>query len=342
MTRKKELTGKPAVMKEINISLIVDALQTLGSASRVELCNYTKISQPTVNQLIRELMTDNTVLSLGSADSTGGRKAEIFTLNSKRSAIACITVTMNGFTCCITDMNLTEECSFTCKHQDGASYTEELCTVIEKLLEEAPDTGAISIGLPGAVSEKGIVYAISQIPEWEDQDIGAILRKRFPLPVSVINDINATALGYLKIDESDCQNLIYLQINGAGLGAGIIIGRRLYPGFASFAGEAGYMQIGNRQSVESQLLCAEAATKADLLSQIVINMICLLNPDKIVIGGAEITDQFMSIIEAACKKALPPSVLPVLSGTSSSTECYQKGLADRGFSLLDKGVHLLK
>ena len=54
MTRKKELTGKPAVMKEINISLIVDALQTLGSASRVELCNYTKISQPTVNQLIRE------------------------------------------------------------------------------------------------------------------------------------------------------------------------------------------------------------------------------------------------------------------------------------------------
>ena len=80
-------------------------------------------------------------------------------------------------------MNLIEECSFTCKHQDGASYTEELCTVIEKLLEEAPDTGAISIGLPGAVSEKGIVYAISQIPEWEDQDIGAILRKRFPLPV---------------------------------------------------------------------------------------------------------------------------------------------------------------
>ena len=65
MTRKKELTGKPAVMKEINISLIVDALQALGSASRVELCNYTKISQPTVNQLIRELMTDNTVLSLG-------------------------------------------------------------------------------------------------------------------------------------------------------------------------------------------------------------------------------------------------------------------------------------
>lgn len=342
MTRKKELTGKPTVMKEVNISLIMDALRTLGSASRVELCNYTKISQPTVNQLIRELMADNIVLSLGNADSTGGRKAEVFTLNSKRSAIACITATMDDFTCSITDMDLIEEFSFICRHQDNASYTEELCTVIEKLLKETPDIGAISIGLPGAVSEKGIVYAISQIPEWEDQDLGAILRKKFPLPISVINDINATALGYLKIDESDCQNLIYLQMNGTGLGAGIIIGRRLYPGFASFAGEAGYMQIGNRQSVESQLLCAETAKKADLLSQIVINMICLLNPDKIVIGGAEITDRFMSIIEAACEEALPHSVLPVLSGTSSSTECYRKGLADRGFSLLDKGVHLLK
>ena len=342
MTGRKGLTGKPTVMKEVNISLIMDALRTLGSASRVELCNYTKISQPTVNQLIRELTEDNIVLSLGNADSTGGRKAEVFTLNSKRSAIACITATMNGFDCSVTDMDLIEEFSLTFEHHENISYTEELCFVIGQLLERSPEIGALSIGLPGAVSESGIVYAISQIPEWENRDLGAILKDRFPLPISVINDINATALGYMKTDDADCQNLIYLQMVGTGLGAGIMINHALHPGFASFAGEAGYMQTGNGQSVESQLLYATEEEKAILLSQIIVNMICVLNPDKIVIGYSKLTDSFLNVIGEACHRVLPPAVLPVLTGISSSTEYYRTGLADRGFSLLDNGIHLLK
>ena len=59
MASKKEITGKPTVIKEVNRGLLKDALSRMGQATRVELSKYTGISQPTVNVLIRE-MTEKT------------------------------------------------------------------------------------------------------------------------------------------------------------------------------------------------------------------------------------------------------------------------------------------
>ena len=55
---KKNLTGKPGLLKEINIGLIKDALLKHGRATRVELASLTNISQPTVNLLIKELLEE--------------------------------------------------------------------------------------------------------------------------------------------------------------------------------------------------------------------------------------------------------------------------------------------
>ena len=95
MRKDNEITGKPTVLKELNIGLIKDALGSYGQATRVEIARMTGISQPTVNMLIRELTEDGTVINLGAAPSTGGRRAEVYTLNQKKFAIALVAVDPN-------------------------------------------------------------------------------------------------------------------------------------------------------------------------------------------------------------------------------------------------------
>lgn len=97
-----------------------------------------------------------------------------------------------------------------------------------------------------AVSKQGEVFAIPQIPEWEHFGLQAYLEKVCSRKVMVMNDINAVAMGYLAGERMNgpytgedgklpVRNLVYLHVEGTGLGAGIIIDGRLYSGCNSFA-----------------------------------------------------------------------------------------------------------
>ena len=147
------------------------------------------------------------------------------------------------------------------------------------------------------MTEQGEVFAIPQIPEWEHFGLQAYLEKACSRKVMVRNDINAVAMGYLagermngsctgKDGKLPVRNLVYLHVEGTGLGAGIIIDGRLYSGSNSFAGEAGYMQIGC-DNLENQLTGADAAKRETILSKVLVNFICILNPEKIVLGGRD-------------------------------------------------------
>jgi glucokinase len=87
--------------------------------------------------------------------------------------------------------------------------------------------------------EKGIVYDVQYIPSWKEVWLKKTLEERYHIPVFVNNDANCFALGeYYFGKGKGAQNLIGLTI-GTGLGAGVIINRRLYAGPNCGAGEFG-------------------------------------------------------------------------------------------------------
>ncbi len=339
MTDKNEITGKPTVLKELNISLIKDALKKSGRATRVELSKQTKISQPTVNLLINELLADKTVVSLGAAESTGGRKAELYALNLKKSAAALVIVSESGFEMAVVDMGLAEERRDMVKRDRRQSCLKQLVSVLGGMLKKSPNIGAISVGVPGAVSKEGEVFAIPQIPEFEHFALRAELENRFGLPVQVTNDINATTFGYRLLHE-EAENLVYLYTEGEKIGAGLILNGALYSGCTSFAGEVGYMQLGGR-SVEEIMSGKEAGLPLlGLLAQVVVNLVCMFNPEKIVLAGRGDMERQLPELKQECERLLPASVLPAIDAVKAEEGYYFKGLGGLGISLLEQDIHI--
>lgn len=244
MAQNKDRTGKPALMKELNIGLIMDALEKKGQATRVELAALTKLSQPTVNMLIRELRKEQAVLSLGIAESTGGRRAEVFATNSKRAALAAVLVKRDVIEAVVTDLDYQIELHEKRSLTTGASCTEELISLLHMLFDKKPQIRALCVGVPGSVSADGEVFSIPSIPEWERFDLKKELERTLPASVCIMNDMNAIAAGYLLGSRRHAQNFVYLHAEGAGVGAGIVIDGKLYSGFHSFAGEVGSMLLG--------------------------------------------------------------------------------------------------
>lgn len=340
MADRNEITGKPTVLKELNIGLIKDALKKSGQATRVELSKQTKISQPTVNLLVNELLADKTVISLGAAKSTGGRKAELYALNMKKAKAALVIVRECCFEASIADMGLAEEQREQIRRDKRQSYLQQLVGILQKMRQESPDISAISVGVPGAVSEEGEVFAIPPIPEFEHFALRASLESRFGMPVRVTNDINATTFGYRLLHE-EAKNLVYLYTEGKKLGAGLILNGILYPGVGSFAGEVGYMQLGGR-SVE-EIMEGEENTWSllDLLAQVAVNLVCMFNPEKIVFAGREDMEQLLPKLIQECRRMLPAVALPDMDIAEPQKDYYLKGLSGLGVALLNQDIHII-
>jgi glucokinase len=103
------------------------------------------------------------------------------------------------------------------------------------------DLKAAGVAVPGFVDpETGIIGVASNLAGWTNVPVAETLRRRFPVPVQVENDVNLAALGEMWRGAGRGHRHLLFVAPGTGIGAGIIIDGRLHRGAHHFAGEIGY------------------------------------------------------------------------------------------------------
>lgn len=179
---------------------------------------------------------------------------------------------------------------------------------------------AIGVSCGGPLDQKkGIILSPPNLPGWDKIPITQILYDTFGVPGFLQNDADACALAEWRFGAGKgCSNMIFLTF-GTGLGAGLILNGKLYPGSCGMAGEAGHLRlfshghIGYGKSGSYEGYCsgggiaqyglgsakeladrAEAGDKKALaiwadtgryLGNLLSILIDLLNPERIVIGS---------------------------------------------------------
>ncbi len=130
-----------------------------------------------------------------------------------------------------------ESASF-CTPHDKDRLILEICKEILKLSHGKTLEG-VGVGCPGAVDPNGKVDFMPNL-DFEDFDIGALLKRELQTNVAVTNDANAAALAECK--RNDFSDAVMLTL-GTGVGSGIIIGGKIYEGANGKAAELGHMII---------------------------------------------------------------------------------------------------
>lgn len=104
------------------------------------------------------------------------------------------------------------------------------------LLDNSPVE--VLVASPGIVHDSYVGKCL--IPALNECPLSSLLSSRVDVPVSVFNDGRATAIGWLG--EDDCN--LACMIAGSRIGGGIVIGRTVYEGRLSEAGEFGHLYVG--------------------------------------------------------------------------------------------------
>jgi glucokinase len=139
----------------------------------------------------------------------------------------------------IVNNSIEKQLSAETKAAEGGDVTLGiLIDLLKNLITE--ETTAIGIGVPSVVDRnKGVVYNVQNIKDWDEVHLKEILEKEFNIPVFVDNDANCFAYGEKIFGKGkEFEHFVGITL-GTGVGGGIIQSGHLLKDANTGAGEFG-------------------------------------------------------------------------------------------------------
>jgi glucokinase len=147
---------------------------------------------------------------------------------------------------------------YTCAHveENEAGMVEMVAGHVKEILQrnhlKQSDLPAIGVGCAGHIRHSdGVMITTSNLKGFNNYPLRVTLQSHFEIPVILDNDANAQAYGEYRFGAGrGYTDMIFVTIS-TGIGAGIIINRKLYRGMTGTAGEFGHTIV----EPASELLC---------------------------------------------------------------------------------------
>jgi len=207
--------------------------------------------------------------------------------------------------------------------EGGDAVIVRMAETAEAARSSWPDVASVGVGVPGLYdADRGCTTFLPNLPpDWTDRPVTGPLRDRLGLPVHLVNDARAFGLAELRLGAGrGCATMAGLTL-GSGVGGVVVVNGGVHFGHDGTGGEVGHQTLlpdgpactcGNRGCLEAfaradaiAAACgtstAEEAVRAARdgdrgamagLAEVgrwlgigIANLIVVLNPDRVVIGG---------------------------------------------------------
>lgn len=268
--RESYQTGDQALVRQINLSLVMNILRTQAPISRAALAQATGLNKATVSDLVFDLMERGFIREVGMKSSGTGRPATLLTLHPAAGFIVSCEIAVDFIEVLVTDF--APEVFWQVKERTFPEMGQQ--AILERTLAllfqavekgratEAPLFG-VAIGVPGMVDSTSGTLLFAPNLGWNNVELLAFFEKaNFGAPVFVDNEANLAALGEHYFGAArGYDNVLYLSGN-IGLGGGVVRDGHLCRGVSGVASEFGHMTMnpdgelcncGNRGCWETQV-----------------------------------------------------------------------------------------
>lgn len=235
-----------------NARLALRTVYEQGPISRADVARVTGLTRTTVSEIVEGFIAEGLIVEVGMGPSTGGKAPILLELPADARHVVGIDVDRDSLSGAI--VNLRGEVRVRASRDlagcDGPAALVELDKLAQELTGAASEPlVGIGIGTPGLVDTASGAVRWSVGLDWRDVPVGQRLALLTGLPVVVINDSQAAAMAEWAFGHHDTSSAMIVVKVGEGIGAGIIIGGRLYPGDDDGAGEIGHIRVSEGDSV---------------------------------------------------------------------------------------------
>ena len=239
--------------KQHNRDLVLKTIFENETISRAEIARVTQLTRTTVSDIVAGLILENLVKEVGLGSSIGGKPSILLSLVADSRYLIGVNLAQNKFIGSMVNLRgeIKQSVELPVQGEDGEKAIQLVYQILDQLVKKEwkPIVG-IGVGTPGLINTReGIIVSAVNL-DWKDLPLALLLQERYRLPVSVMNDSQATAIGeFVYGDHQSDSNLVVVNLMH-GIGAGILINGRLFQGDGGGAGEIGHVLVQ-----ENGLLC---------------------------------------------------------------------------------------
>ncbi|RCV52368.1 ROK family transcriptional regulator [Marinitenerispora sediminis] len=247
--------GSQAALRRANRQRVIAALRDGGTLTQAEIARSTGLSAASVSNIVRDLRGTG-VVSVRET-SSNGRRARAVSLVRQPGVVVGIDFGYSRLRVALGDSEgrtLLEEAIGYDVAADPDRGVRRAVWLAETLLIAArvdrSMVTSVAAAVPGPIeAATGEIGSITCMPRWAGYRPAAELSERLGLPVLAENDANLAAMA--EAAEGSAQGLEHVVHVTAseGVGAGLIVGGRLFRGAGGTAGEIGHMGLDERGQV---------------------------------------------------------------------------------------------
>lgn len=368
-----------ALMHSIARAHLLDLLRKRGPLARSELATLVGFEKKHITNIVTKLAAEGLVHEVGQRQAGIGRPLKLLDLDGARR-VAGLHLEPGRIRGVVLDWRGTVQTSAEVEFAGTATPAVVRRTAAALLKRLAPSEKkgptehleGLGLALPAIIDPvSGKILRSVNLPKLEGASLGDLLPTDAAPRTFIENSANALALAEKWFGHGrDARDLVCVEL-GVGVGAGIVIDRRLYRGAGLFAGELGHVRIaadgpvcscGARgclegwlgwdrltaalggaeclPATESELSRSQRATliaAAERLGQALAVIVNLLNPRLLVLSGnvMRYQDMFLPAVEAALARAALPDCLQGLT-ISTSRDPFQGALGAACLALAER------
>jgi predicted NBD/HSP70 family sugar kinase len=243
----------PASLRRTNQRTVISFLLRLGSASRADLAKAAGISQPTAGKIIAELLHLGILQEAGSAaeyEGNGvsgsprlGRPGQLLRLDQHRPRFVAVElgVAETSISALPVAIKLEDEWRWSFPTpKSPEAWVKKLKSVA--LEEPRGQLWGALVSVPGIVDEpQGNVLFSPNLHWLEKTNLPQLVREAWNLPVLLVQEIRALALGHLTAEPGG-EDFLLVDF-GQGVGGAIVQDGKLYSHPMPLSGEFGHTPV---------------------------------------------------------------------------------------------------
>ncbi|HIY58816.1 MAG TPA: ROK family protein [Candidatus Tetragenococcus pullicola] len=172
-----------------------------GAKTKKELQELLFLKPTTLNRTLDELIASQLVINAGEVPSTGGRKAESFSMNDRTFCIIGIEISRTTVRLLLINLQLDilDKATFDISRKSSPQIIfKKIDTILTHWLEkQSRSLLGIGVGTIGPLDhDKGTLLSINgfEHPDWKNLSIKELIEKKYNVPCFVDNGVNCAVL----------------------------------------------------------------------------------------------------------------------------------------------------
>ncbi len=321
-----------------NQRVTLQAIRARGPVTRVELAEATGLTPPAVANITKRLMDMGLVLEAGRLHGGRGQPAMTLIANPEGCFSIGIHIDRDHITATLVDfagevrVRVSQEIAFPLPDDVARFWSGENGQSLLAALPAPDRLLGIGVALPDDFGKVALPHRPDSFDAWNTISPASLFTRLGGPPVFVENDAAAAALAELQYGHGLSKPSFFYVLIAAGLGGGLIIEGEHFRGAEGRSGELGFLPTrANGASVQSvvslsalyahietggfsvvdpggllelppegQVLISQWIERAaDALTDPMVNISCLINPEAVYLGGrlpAQIVDRLAAAL----------------------------------------------